>query len=93
MVLRAPPRLQPVAYMGLHLLLTLTACLLNTLWWRSYIANTLFMVGVLTASAWSGEQLISMACPCRVGSLIAVSLPLPPQVPPSTLTFSFLSTA
>ncbi len=54
-VLRAPPALRPLVYMGAHLALTLATMFLNLLWWRYRLANTIFLLCIFTASAWSGE--------------------------------------
>ena len=54
-VLRAPPHLRPLIYMLAHVLLTIVTLSLSALWWTSRIANSAFMVAILTASAWSGE--------------------------------------
>ncbi|GAB4824156.1 hypothetical protein N2152v2_011202 [Parachlorella kessleri] len=55
-VLRFPQKLQPVVYMGMHLVLSVVAMMFNSLWWSNYTACTLFMLSVFTVSAWNGAS-------------------------------------
>ncbi len=46
--------LQPAAYMGLHLALSATSCMVSILWWHSRVAHSAFLLAVLAMSAWNG---------------------------------------
>lgn len=50
-------RLQPVAYMGLHVALTTATFALTKLWWESYAAHTVFLAVIFCWAVWNGEAL------------------------------------
>jgi len=55
-VLRAPKRLQPVAYMAMHMVLVTLTFLLSMLFWASFRAHTAFLIFILSFSAYNGAS-------------------------------------
>ncbi|KAK2077924.1 hypothetical protein QBZ16_003792 [Prototheca wickerhamii] len=53
-VLRFPPRFQPLVYMSMHVALGAATLLFTALWWKYKIACEIFLVAQFGASAWSG---------------------------------------
>ena len=51
---RFDPRLSGLVYMGVHLLATTIALSSTWLWWRSYAAHSLALIGAVGPSAWNG---------------------------------------
>lgn len=49
--------LQPVVYMGIHVVLCWVATLTAMFWWRSKTAHTVFLIFCASVSAWNGELL------------------------------------
>ena len=61
-VLRFPPRFQPLVYMSMHVALGAATLLFTALWWKYKIACEIFLVAQFGASAWSGEWRMPRAC-------------------------------
>jgi formate-dependent nitrite reductase membrane component NrfD len=53
-VLSAPEKLQPVVYMGVHVVLVWIATLTAKFWWESKTAHTVFLILCASMSAWNG---------------------------------------
>ncbi|KAF5839724.1 hypothetical protein DUNSADRAFT_18724 [Dunaliella salina] len=51
---RIPPKLHALAYLILHFVFCATTMLLSTLTWRSYVANTVLVVSMASASIYHG---------------------------------------
>ena len=49
-------RAQPLVYMAWHMGLTTMTLVLTKLWWSYKSAHTLFLMFVLTVSAWNGAS-------------------------------------
>ena len=76
--------LQPVVYMGIHVVLCWCATLTAMIWWHSKTAHTLFLIFCASVSAWNGKhstlqsdlQLLHEAC---ISFLTRWSYPPPPH--------------
>lgn len=55
-VKKFPTKLQPLAYMGLHISLTAATFAVCKIWWMSCRAHTAFLLCVLCISAWNGAS-------------------------------------
>lgn len=55
-VLRAPMRLRPLVYMVMHMALVTLTFLLARLFWASFWAHTIFLVFILSLSAFNGAS-------------------------------------
>ena len=55
-VLRFPQKMQPLAYLGLHMALTQAVMGLNTIWWGNKTAALGFIVAAFTLAAWHGAS-------------------------------------
>lgn len=55
-VLRFPRKLQPVAYLAMHMALTQVVMGLNTVWWRSERAALGFIVAAFVVAVWHGAS-------------------------------------
>ncbi|DBA97222.1 TPA: hypothetical protein ACH3X1_014972 [Trebouxia sp. C0004] len=53
-VMSAPEVLQPVVYMGIHVVLCWLATMTAMIWWHSKTAHTLFLIFCASVSAWNG---------------------------------------
>ena len=51
--------LQPVVYMGIHVVLCWGATLTAMAWWHSKTAHTAFLIFCASVSAWNGESSLS----------------------------------
>ena len=51
--------LQPVVYMGIHVVLCWAATLTAMAWWHSKTAHTAFLIFCASVSAWNGESSLS----------------------------------
>jgi hypothetical protein len=51
-----PKRVQPQAYLAMHLAFCLCTLLISMPCWHFYAAHTLLLVGVMTASIWAGAN-------------------------------------
>ena len=47
--------LQPVVYMGIHVVLVWIATLTAKFWWESKTAHTVFLILCASMSAWNGK--------------------------------------
>ena len=47
---------QPLAYMALHVTLTGATFAVCKIWWNYYHAHTIFLLVILTISAWNGAS-------------------------------------
>ena len=56
MTLTVLTRAQPLVYMAWHMGLTTMTLVLTKLWWSYKSAHTLFLIFVLTVSAWNGAS-------------------------------------
>ena len=57
--------LQPVVYMGIHVVLCWAATLTAMIWWHSKTAHTLFLIFCASVSAWNGKT-----CYIKAGSAL-----------------------
>lgn len=55
-VLRFSPRARPLAYLGLHMALTQTVMLLNTLWWSNRSAASMAIMAAFGLASWHGAN-------------------------------------
>lgn len=55
-VLHAPKRLQPIAYMAMHMVLVTLTFLLSIVFWLSFKAHTAFLIFILSYSAFNGAS-------------------------------------
>lgn len=55
-ILNAPEKLQPLVYMGFHLVMTAISMVLCKIWWANQYACSLFVVSMYAVSAWNGAN-------------------------------------
>ncbi len=72
--------LQPVVYMGIHVVLCWFATLTAMIWWHSKTAHTLFLIFCASVSAWNGKPPSSLHTSCCLRLRLPASCLLPHSV-------------
>lgn len=67
-------RMQPLAYMCVHIALTTMTFALCKLWWASYAAHTSFLLFIFAISAWNGAPLSLITSPAASRLFIRIGI-------------------